>query len=230
MKTLVIPDVHENVWAIKALEDEINKAERIVFLGDFFDTFNPDKKVAEMIALVKSLLLDERCTVLLGNHDCHYYFPNHAFCCSGYRPATREAVQAQITKDEIRKIRIWTKVGPYVVSHAGFHEDTLPMMKEEIHKEAMELGIAGTRVHPLFAAGRARGGPAKVGGPTWCDWNHEFEPIEGLPQIVGHTVGRVVRQAGVGDDLPSYCLDTNQRTAAWVDEETGDVEIVDIKL
>lgn len=206
-------------------------------LGDLYDTYG-DHHVAEMIAFAKAAIADERFTVLLGNHDCHYYFPSVGFACSGFTRSTKEAVQAQVTPDEIRKLRIWTTVGPYAVSHAGFCEDTLHLMKEEMHKEAIEQALAGTRVHPLFQAGRARGGPARVGGPVWLDWNYEFEHIDDLPQIVGHTVGKEVRREGsnrrhsveAGVEFDSYCLDTASRHAAWVDEETGEVSIIDVKL
>ena len=230
MKTLVVPDVHERVWALKALENEINEAKRVVMLGDFFDTFHPEKHVLEMCAFVKAAIRDERFTVLIGNHDCHYYFPNMAFACSGFSHVTKLIVQDNITPDEIRKMRIWTKVGPYTVSHAGFCEATLPLKQETLHKEAIEQGLSGKRVHELFQAGRARGGPAPVGGPVWLDWNNEFEHVAKLPQIVGHTQGRDVRKAGSDEEFDSYCLDTASSHAAWVNEETGKITLIPVKV
>ena len=39
----------------------------------------------------------------------------------------------------------------------------------------------------LYGVGAARGGRQNIGGITWQDFGAEFEPIDGLKQIVGHT-------------------------------------------
>ena len=45
----------------------------------------------------------------------------------------------------------------------------------------------------FFNAGRARMGPAPVGGITWADFNWEFQPTPGVNQMVGHTPGEQVK-------------------------------------
>jgi hypothetical protein len=44
-----------------------------------------------------------------------------------------------------------------------------------------------------MGCGSVRGGKSRVGGLTWLDWDHEFAPIPGVHQIVGHTSGRQIR-------------------------------------
>ena len=86
---------------------------------------------------------------------------------------------------------------------AGFHSGLLHLTKGfdkkwvdiQIHSEinlisdSTKLG-EGSLIYPMlnyFGIGTARGGTLKKGGLLWQDWFEEFEPIEGLNQIVGHT-------------------------------------------
>ena len=228
MRTLIVPDVHERVWQLKALEDPISKADRVVMLGDFYDTFvKPGANVEAMCGFVRQALTNPKFTVLLGNHDCHYYFDNHAFKCSGYRPSTGAIVRTLLQDKEIERSRLWTKVGPYTVSHAGFHPLTQDFLKEDQDKL---IGIAMKEdFHPVFAAGYGRGGSAPLGGPTWLDFHTEFEHVDGMPQIVGHSAGKEVRVQTAKDGAKDFCLDTSGKHYAWVDEESGEVWIETIK-
>lgn len=228
MTTLIIPDIHENLPRLEKAIKLAEKAERVVQLGDWFDTFDPwdESRFHAVCDYIESLNWEK----LLGNHDIHYLAASLAmYGCSGYDPRKRKIVQEIFKPDWIvENFKVYTKVGPYTLSHAGFHEDTLQYAKPEVCKEAMNAAMFRREYDPLFGAGRARGGALKVGGPIWLDWNYEFEHIDDFPQIVGHTKGRDVRQAGGGSEFNSYCLDTSLRHVAWVDEDTGKVEIEDI--
>jgi len=45
-----------------------------------------------------------------------------------------------------------------------------------------------------------------VGGIFWCDFNAEFEPIEGLNQIFGHTAGKNIRVRHT-ETSKNFCID-----------------------
>lgn len=249
MRCLIVPDVHERLDRLQlALEGRIDKADRVVFLGDWFDAFGPIDldKIKQVCNLLNRIaigpLMDPSdreipADFLLGNHDCHYFFRHDGFKCSGYEPSKQMVIDQELALPAKEAFKISTKVGPYLVSHAGYTEASLRHRQEEPYalKQAFNGGF-----HFLFGAGRARGGNQAVGGPTWLDWNYEFEHIDDIPQIVGHTNGRDVRSKGLtktvskvdGDGdmnieigLMSWCLDTALHHIAWVDEETGEVTI-----
>lgn len=239
MATMIIPDVHERMDRLaEALRDRLALADRVVFLGDWFDAFG-DLRLDRVEMACQFIngnidgleLGDARegtqkvvpATFLLGNHDCHYFFEAPYFKCSGYNPHKQEMIWETLSfSTVVPKFKIFTRVGPYLLSHAGFAEATLQYARPEVEKEALILARAGG-FDPIFGAGRARGGHQKIGGPTWLDWNYEFEHIDGVPQIVGHTHGSAVRTKGEGSEYRSWCLDTGLQYVAWVDETTGAV-------
>ena len=234
-RTLIVPDVHERMSQLtRILSQHLDQASRVVFLGDWFDTFAPyniDRITAVCKFIVDSaeVLRDMSgrgvpVTHLLGNHDCHYAFADQKFQCSGYAARTKMAVDALIPVDVWRKFHVFTKVGPYTVSHAGFCEHTLQYARPEIEREAIETALAGG-FDLIFGAGHARGGWLPFGGPTWLDWDYEFSHIPDVPQIVGHTPHRKVQSKGEKGQLQSWDLDTHSKHIAWVDEETGAVEV-----
>lgn len=237
-KTLIVPDIHERMERLgEALRDRLPEADRVVFLGDWFDAFGLvalDRVRAACLFINANIdgleLGDARegtqkivpATFLFGNHDCHYFFSNRGFRCSGYNWDKQAVIDEAIDPLAVRKFRIFTRVGPYLVSHAGFHEATLQYARPEVEEQAIKDALNGG-FDPLFGAGVARGGALRIGGPTWLDWNAEFEHIEGVPQIVGHTNGSAVRTKGEGSQHKSWCLDAALHYVAWVDEETGKV-------
>ena len=242
MATLLIPDIHERLDRLAAaLRGRIEKADRVVFLGDWFDAFGAVdlRRVGQVCGFINGNVggielvvtpgatFDARtvpATFLLGNHDCHYFFRHNGFKCSGYNNQKQDVIDANLP-DVIREhFKIYTHVGPYLVSHAGFTEATLQYARPEVEAEALKTALAGG-FDPLFGAGYDRGGNQPVGGPTWLDWSN-LQHIPECAQIVGHTNGRDVRvKGGLGVPHNSYCLDTSLRHCAWVDEITGAVTI-----
>jgi len=220
--TLIIPDIHEQITALRSdIVPLIEQATHVVFLGDWFDTFSKDKCAIEMCRFIQEHT-GEKYTKLLGNHDCHYFFNHHWFMCSGFKPHTMMVVKNVLTPEDIEQFKIYTQIGKFVLSHAGFHPETIKYFHPTVEKEALDLARRG-EFHPVFHAGLARGGQANFGGPTWLDWNYEFLPM-GTPQIVGHT--HVDGSVRVKDDngVVSYCLDSGLKHVMWTDGQ--DVEIV----
>lgn len=217
MKTLIISDIHERHTTLRAIEDALfPEADRIVFLGDFFDTFG--KRIpATIAAWIKTHIDDSRIDWLWGNHDVHYAFPFGQ--CSGYDYHTQSILNEMMPPEIWRKFKPWVTVGPFLVSHAGFVKETLHLKNQA--QDAVSLAFEGKR-HEYWNAGVARGGSNAIGGPVWLDWNFEFEPMSDIPQIVGHTV---ITQGPPKQKGNSWCLDTCNRHVMWVDEETGNVTI-----
>lgn len=222
MKTLLIPDIHEQLDVLQALAPMIDEAERIVCMGDYFDTWYERRQAAGIAEWIKERLGDKRFTFLLGNHDCHYAFNHPWFTCSGFSFEKKEMLKKILTAADWRHFKPFTTAGEFLVSHAGFRPETEYLATAERAIEALDIAFSDG-MHPMFAVGHARGGYSAFGGPTWLDWNKEFAPIP-RKQVVGHTFDKkhqVRVQAG------SYCIDTGLHHVAWV--QGGDIELVNIE-
>jgi len=220
MRTLIIPDVHEQYSELLALTPKMESADRVVLLGDFWDTFFPDGKQGLITTWLLGVLWHDKYDVLWGNHDCHYAFDNAQFLCSGYSRDTKALLKKEMPEEAWRRFKISTKVGPFVVSHAGWHPKTLYL--NESVDIALDKAFKGG-FHPLWQAGRAVGGSAEFGGPTWLRW-WELKDV-GFPQIVGHTRVKEPKT----DLLGNWNLDTGLRHVAWIDEASGKVTVESAK-
>jgi hypothetical protein len=199
-KILLISDLHNNIEKFnKIIQHE--SADINICLGDWFDSFNLDdsddyKKTADY--LMRYLSAPNNYT-LFGNHDLHYLFNNHYTMCSGYEDRKYFAID-EILGSERQNItnkfkwRFW--VDGILCTHAGLFPDYIdPSVKNNndlslfLVKEIERANIAlrTDQNHWFYFAGRSRGGPKKGGGIVWLDFKQEFQPIEGLKQIVGHT-------------------------------------------
>lgn len=227
MSTIIWADVHERLEKLLWADKEVfSTADRVVLLGDFWDTFAAydEGRVRAICAWIVKNINNPKFTFILANHDSHYAFKHPHYKCSGYNPRTQVIVDEMIHPGVWRNFKIFDKIGPYTVSHAGFCEATLQYAKTEVCREAIEAGIRGD-FDPIFAAGRGRGGYLPHGGPLWLDWNAEFDHIDDFPQIVGHTPDSFIRFKGAGPSFQSWCIDTHNQHYILLDEETGKMDI-----
>lgn len=221
--TLVIPDVHERHEQLDGVQPLIDEADAVVLLGDFFDSFDMASNTLATLNWIQERIYDDKFTFLWGNHDCHYAFKHNGFMCSGYRGKTQTLLDKEMTQAEWRRFKLYTKVGDFVISHAGFHPKYLPINDVEV-EQAIQLAFDG-QFHRLWNPGLAVGGHG-IGGPTWLRWKLEFEPTD-FPQIVGHTPARTVRSVSDGKGGPeSYCIDTGFRHVLWIRD--SELEVVDL--
>lgn len=193
LKTLIIPAVHENLGALDACEPLIEKAERVVVMGNLFDTPTDDNHfVAGMCTWLLEHVKQRKFTFLYGPHDAHYAFKHEWFKAEGYSTRTQHLVDTYLTLNDFANWKLWTKVGNYLVSHAGFCPETQRLISPDAHNQALKVALAGG-FHPLWMPGECSGGPPKaIGGPLWLDWGVEFKPLLDLDrnpinQIVSHT-------------------------------------------
>lgn len=208
MKTVIIPDIHNRFVVAESIIRK-ERPDKIVLLGDYFDSFD-DVVNIEMVSqtanwLAESVKKPER-VHLFGNHDVWY--SHHS--CPPYCAGNTEFKYFIIKQSNIdwSRLRFHYWVNDILCTHAGLsnliykeyskHHTVFTLMDE-----VERLGIK----HPLVSlCGEARGGiEGEVGGILWCDYS-EFEPIEGVAQIFGHSNGREPRL--VEADRFNMCLDT----------------------
>lgn len=73
MKIITIPDIHGRKFWRKVIEDNLSKADKVVFLGDYFDPYNESNLEEDMIMMMEHIIklkLNEpdKYILLIGNH------------------------------------------------------------------------------------------------------------------------------------------------------------------
>jgi len=126
MKTVVIADVHgRDMW--KQIVAQENDADRFVFLGDYFDSF--DISGVEQMHNFKEIVelketSNKEVIMLIGNHDYHYFPEIGDSSTSGYQ--TRLAPSIKQLVDESRQhLQVAYRMGQFVFSHAGISSEWL---------------------------------------------------------------------------------------------------------
>jgi hypothetical protein len=245
MKTLIIPDVHTKAVIADTLRWK-EKPDATVFLGDLWDDWNDGpgeaRRVAEWVA---DLMADPSVTLLVGNHDLPYLFPETRrwSLCSGYTQEKAKAIAEVLPPEAHWRWKLATTVEGWLLTHAGLSArlGVDPAALAGVEKMLHE----GVFVHdaPMaLGAGYSRGGPQPCGGVLWCDWRDEFRPLAGVKQIMGHTPRRRPEGRWVGQDRPvevmtndnygdgfSINLDTHLRHYALIEEGRVEVKDVDVE-
>lgn len=198
---LVFSDPHQHIDLAKYILEKENY-DVAVCLGDWFDSFDfdSDYDVEKTCKFLKTWVPKDNFYTCFGNHDIHYLYDNPSTRCSGYTRHKDKLITHNLgnfmpfIRDKF-KWYIW--IDDYLCSHAGINTYHMnPMVEltkdgitkwldEQINFATPALINGGG--HWLYGAGQGRGGSLKAGGINWQDWRREFEPIDGIKQIVGHT-------------------------------------------
>ena len=238
VKTLILADIH-NRWdkAEKIINHEA--PDKIVFLGDYFDDFGDDFRIAKGTAEWLSTSLNAKNRIhLMGNHDTNYAFKHRSYKCSGYSQIKDFAINDVLNDSDWRRLPLYTWVGSWLCSHAGVHphfyikysnSEPFKDWLETTCNEALKAAFRNEPSLPILSAGQSRGGIEVYGGINWCDAN-EFAPIDGINQIFGHTPQRKPRWINKGSPLTklysqNLCLDiTHCNYYAIHDDVTDQIE------
>lgn len=242
MKILVIPDIHQRVNSVDRILQRESDFDKVIFLGDFFDSYDPEVGARETAKWVmnKWKELGDKAVWLVGNHDAAYYeykikyvnsnFHNVrelVFWCTGVTKNKAVEISKEISIDFIRNCKLAHFEEGILFSHAGILPHLIPVTEsdEDSLRDFLKICHHQWETFPyvditnsIFGVGYCRGGRQSVGGLLWCDWNDEF--FDGLPwsQIVGHTLGVSPRKMG-----KCYNIDTGSQHYAVV--ENGKVTI-----
>lgn len=227
MKTLVISDIHNHVeWIEDFLSNQ--KYDKVVFLGDYFDNFGDDfTDVLETSVWLKHSLKFENRVHLFGNHDMSYAFPNNDYLfCPGWSEEKSNAVNSMMSGEDWKKLKLVEFVDGFALSHAGFHPALFRhpmkgMTQEHVLKCCSTAMMeAESRQWSMYLQVGTRMGQHGYGGCIWLDWS-EFEPVQEIKQIVGHTPYINVREID-----GNYCMDTRNKHVGII--EDGKVNFIEI--
>lgn len=240
-KALVIPDVHQDIrWAEDILEEHKGGFDKVIWLGDWFDTFDNTRFGAGATAEWLKNRIDTTDDVFcIGNHDMAYLeaclTANHGlgrqhnnlkYGCSGVTKSKYEKIKKVLGRNS------WSRFVPFVllndniiISHAGInekfigyvHQGEVEAALERLYDKAKRFLIDNIHMETeIYGCGMARGGFQDVGGITWCDFHYEYRPLykSKYVQIVGHTA----RDNTIRRIKEDYCIDGNQTTYMIVKE------------
>lgn len=199
MKYVFIGDVHGKVNAVEAA---LSKDGHKVFVGDFCDSF--DRSVDDhekCLVLVLDAIESDEATAIFGNHELSYLMP-YPHRCSGYSTSMEQMLRPH--QKRIRDSFVpFLEIGyDWLVTHAGLHPDVAIALPETWESEFQNPNS------PMHWIGRSRGGRHPIGGMFWCDFNDEFQPIDGMNQVFGHTRHRTRDiRTKTGNNSINYCID-----------------------
>lgn len=109
--------------------------------------------------------------------------------CSGYNNIWDETLKGDLSRGLMQYGEAAIFLEPdIVVTHAGLTKqvwNALELDLEDIEGDAEHLFESNNAT--WHGIGRSRGGIKPYGGAYWCDWYDDFEPVEGVRQVTGHT-------------------------------------------
>jgi hypothetical protein len=194
---LIVPDVHgRNFW-----KPVLDYHGEVIFLGDYTDPYSREGLTQEdayrnLLAIVDYRQANpDRVTLLIGNHELHYY--NSRFAASRFSDTYYERYHAVLTDEATAGLfRICKQIDNYLFIHAGITKDWYGLHQPELQQQGASLE---ERINNLFVANMAaffeisryRGGFHHAGSPLWADIHELFAEPEhfdnDIVQIIGHT-------------------------------------------
>ena len=195
-KVIVLGDIHGTIKWKKVIEQN-KDADKIVFLGDYFDSFTIPfeeqySNFKEILKYKKENL--SKVVLLLGNHEYHYL---SAFSCDRYSGFQGHyAGKIEETLEEVIKhglIQIAYQEKEYVFTHAGITKEWCENNIEEnenIIKGINRLFKENPEVFKFTpSTGLDNYGDSITQSPIWVRPRAlKSNMIEGVKQVVGHTV------------------------------------------
>lgn len=211
---LIIPDIHDRIGHLRAIDSQFGKKLPRIYLGDWTDSFKGSTwEQVETVKYLAEELKNHSRRFCWGNHDWHYHQPDSPSGMRGYTSGFSEdrlkLWQETLPTDWPSRFEFYHYVGEYLISHAGFNKPPQEWDTSQLP----------------WAVGRARGGSAKHGGPLWLDWHQEFlsftnEAGNQQKQIVGHSN---VRHPEI--ESSSINLDTGLRYVALLSSSGRNLSI-----
>lgn len=227
MNTVVVGDLHGRLDVAKKVVSDFEN-HQLVFVGDYVDSWTASRAhQLELVEYILDLCANRPNTVALaGNHEFSYF--SDKYVCSGFSKSFKNELRSLIPQMK-KAFRYYTVVNGWLITHAGVSAHWL-----EAEHSALDEVVETIERSPetrLLDCGWARGGSAPCGGPLWCDYWQEFEPIAGVKQIFGHTEYRLGNSRGVvnmGDNYNVDCLGSQPEVLCINDE--GQVSVIPLDL
>jgi hypothetical protein len=218
MKNIYIGDIHGRITWMKIVEEHLD-ADNVVFIGDYFDSYDDISAADQIDNLLKIIEYKKTSkstvTLLIGNHDHHYWPSIGNTGTSGYQSAAAPAI-TKVFEDNKEHFNMAVLVGDKLCTHAGvspiYLEDNGWKESDDIITFLNDLFEFKPRV--FIFAGRDPYGDDFYQTPIWIRppslrWvNNDVTLIrDKYVQIVGHTQQNTINVSSCGryvfiDTLP----------------------------
>ena len=203
MTTLIIGDIHGRTnW--KQMVEAHPGAEHIIFIGDYFDSF--DISGVEQLYNFNEIIRfkeesDKNVVMIIGNHDHHYLSVGETY--SGYQPRMQWDFNDALKKN-MHHLQIAYQQGEYVFSHAGispvwmddifYTQLKMTWSKETMIDQLNEVYKARPNLFNFSHKGWDPSGDSVDQGPLWIRPRSLMRSNKGdgglkkhCMQVVGHT-------------------------------------------
>lgn len=194
-KIVAIGDVHGRTDWVHIVEKEFSKCDKIVFIGDYLDSF--DISGEAQLQNLKNILQLKRdhpdnVVLLLGNHDYHYIVDERY---SGYNPIFKlqfyEVLVEAIKNKEIQ-LSYYSPTNKVLFTHAGVSRKWLKMieLKEYLEPASLSDFLNDLLIYKPYSfrfIDRNPYGDTEISGPLWIRPNSLLSAGVHVNQVVGHT-------------------------------------------
>jgi len=192
-KILVIGDIHgRDIWK-KIVEKEAETVDKIVFIGDYFDTpmVSPEKILENFKDILEyKRQYSDKVVLLIGNHDWHYMSGVDSKC-SGYE---RNAVEFGKNLDEAferDEIQMSYKNGDVLFTHAGASNSWLDRANidlKDVDNSINSLSKSDKEKFSFWKFDSTGYGEHPCQSPIWIRPNSLARELsDKWVQVVGHT-------------------------------------------
>lgn len=188
-KNLIIPDVHGRKFWRKALE-LVDSVDRVIFLGDYTDPYpneliSSEESIKELEDIIDfKIKYFDKTILLLGNHDCHYYFTDLE-PSSRYDRSNSVRINEIFTKNKTL-FKILYQYNDILYSHAGVVKEWLDKYCEGRSTDELLNKPIDYFHDKLWVVSYSRGGWEKFGSCVWSDVREFSNDLE-YYQVFGHT-------------------------------------------
>jgi predicted MPP superfamily phosphohydrolase len=248
MKTIVIGDIHgRSVWK---LIYELEKPDKIIFIGDYFDSF--DIKGVDQLSNFQDIIKfkeSEVCEVILliGNHDYHYFPEIGDTGTSGYQHLFAPSIQYVV--DQNRKhLQMAYQIDDMLFTHAGVSSKFMDnVFSDEFGWKVENIAIDLNEMFKYKPKEFEFGMNTRVGYIDPYGDNEDQSPIWIRPrslmkankdtlrkqiiQVVGHTEQRQVDKRGGSTGGRYWFIDTLGTSGEYmiIEEELKEIKFATIK-
>jgi predicted phosphodiesterase len=240
MKTIVLGDIHgRNIW--KHIISKENP-DRIVFIGDYFDSFdyNTEIQINNFLDICEYKKTGgKEVIMLIGNHDFHYFPEIGDTGTSGYQRGGCKSIEYLISENK-NLLQIAYEFDNFLFTHAGVSETFLNRCKN-LHPNNEGLSISEL-LNDLFKFkswafefnGREPHGDDITQSCIWIRPKSLMRDAQNIKksyiQIVGHTPQNQIDIKGKSTGGKYYFIDTLGTSKEYLIIENDKITSGKVKL
>ena len=195
---LIVPDVHGRSFWLPALDYTGD----VIFLGDYVDPYpqegiDDEQAYEEFKKIIEFKQQNpERVTLLIGNHEMHYY--NRQFSAGRFSKNFAETFKEILTGEKTKELfQLCKQVDKYLFIHAGVTKDWYQRHLSEFENlgDTLEEKLNKVFFEKMYifheASIKYRGGIDDTGSPLWADIREFHDETQHFApeifQIMGHS-------------------------------------------